>query len=290
MINVINALATAIAENVSEDDLQIIFSSGRKPLVGAAAQAHLRAAGVLIKPLTIPDCSIPIIDALREGAITDAEEKRAMETRLIEIFSPPREELLADITEAGRTPAVPDGGALTTIEGDSRDYPRVYGADTETDKSEDAREKMRLWGINKFSPLHINTDESGLIGIDEWKLILRGRPTEWFFRLPDGDVVKMRFSEVRKGDPGWSISFNGMQTPHGAFGVPGGGISISHSIGSASWYVRYNAEEIPANKQARLLDCLNKNPFVKFGDEPGLLESPEAYICTPVASSALENP
>jgi len=262
-----------------QNQVAAYFSSGRVPLFGLEnINKALRQAGILVRSLEIPNEARDLIEAVKDRTVSEEER-----TKLINFFTPSREEFLSDVSEAGRNPMVKDGGNLVTIQGDgenSFEYPKVYDASPTTP------EVLAIL-TSKFSRLHVNVSDDRL-GVDEWKFILRGQPTVWFFQMPDNDVVKLILSYVAEGQPGWHISFNAARTPHGAFMTPEylilapvgenpqSRLTVSYAIGSKIWDIVTDRENAGYDAPE-----LGDNPWIDFKADPcRILESPKKFIST----------
>jgi hypothetical protein len=120
--------------------------------------------------------------------------------------------------------------------------------------------------------VNVSADNSG---VDEWKSLLCGQPTVWFFQLPHNNVVKLIVPYITEGQPGWHISFNAARTPHGAFMTPKhlirappgenppSCLTVSHAIGSKNWYIVVDCKEAGYDAPE-----LGDNPWIDFNAEP----------------------
>ena len=105
-----------------QSQLRLSYSDGRPDSLGLNdVNEALFAVGVRVSSLPLPKAASPILKASQTRAITPEEA-----TKLISVFYLGRRQLLAEITKAGRKPAVHNGGFLSTSEVDVPPYPKVY--------------------------------------------------------------------------------------------------------------------------------------------------------------------
>jgi hypothetical protein len=172
-----------------------------------------------------------------------------------------REALLAEIDNAGRTPAVADGGHLQTSETGLPPYPKVYDM-----KALDR--KTVAWLKRKFGRLHVNRTDGG-VGIDEVMTIVSGGPYTWFFVFENNAVGMLRFGRVSPGGMAWRISYPGL-VPHGGYFDAADGLVVAYAHGPERFVMRYE------DKGAKGWETLGDNPWIDFSkDDPVLLQRPK---------------
>lgn len=183
---------------MTKANLTLSYTDGRSSTIGiAAVNEVLRAVGVRASQTPVPAEAYPILEASKTRAISEDEQ-----AELISKFSLDRNGLLAQIQLAGRTPEVRDGGNLNTSEHNVAPYPKVYDMQA-------MDEAGRKFVLGRFGRLHVNTADEGGVGIDEVMTVVSGGPMMWFFRLPDGVIVKLSVPAVEIGDQAWRLSYPG---------------------------------------------------------------------------------
>lgn len=232
------------------------YSDGKPATTGVeAVGAVLRTIGVNVDTMPLPKEAASILKASQSRAVTDAEI-----ATLLSIFSLHRGELLDEIRKAGREPAAPRGGFLSTSEIDVPPYPKVYDTKAMTPD-------VKVFLQGKFGKLHVNSAENG-VGIDEVMTFVSGGPWTWFFVLPDQVIGKLTLGHVGLDGPGWRISYPGLG-PHGAFLDSDYGLVVAHAHGPETFVMRY---EEPSVDGAELLGT---NSWIDFsGKTPKVLARP----------------
>jgi hypothetical protein len=238
------------------------YSDGTPPSVGLdAVNARLRSIGVRVTEVQIPAAVQPILRASRTRALNAGESKA-----LLGHFQLGRKELLQEILQAGRAPAMPRGGYLQTSEIGVAPYPKVYDMRALDAPTTDFIQR-------KFGRLHVNSSEAG-VGIDEVMTIVSGGPYTWFFVFPQDVVGKLRFGRVGERGLAWRISYPGL-VPHGGFFDAADGLVVAYAHGPATFVMRY---EDPSVEGAATLD---DNPWIDFtATRPVLLASPRSQAAS----------
>lgn len=239
---------------MTKAELTLSYIDGRPSTIGVeAVNEVLCAVGVHAGRTPVPDEARPILEASRTRALSEDEQ-----AELISLFSLHRSDLLAHVQLAGRTPETPDGGHLNTSEHGVAPYPKVYDMRTMDDAA-------KHFVQARFGRLHVNTTDDG-VGIDEVMTVVSGGPMTWFYRLPDGVVVKLSVPAVEAGDPGWRISYPGKR-PHGAFLDAEHGLIVAYAHGPKKFVMRYE------DPSAEGTESLGTNPWIDFGgDAPRMLD------------------
>lgn len=238
--------------------LVLHYSDGSPPSVGLdAVNLRLREIGVSVSEVEIPPVVRPVLEASRSRALTPDES-----SALLKHFQLDRNALLGEIRQAGRTPAVPEGGHLQTSEVGVPAYPKVYDMRA-------LSPEMIVFLQHKFGRLHINSADSGA-GIDEVMTIVSGGPYTWFFTLKHDVVAKLHLGRVDRSGPAWRISYPGL-VPHGGFFDAPDGLVVAHAHGPEVFVMRYEAPRIEGAA------TLNQNPWINFhGPLPVLLDQPKS--------------
>ncbi len=238
----------------TEGTLTLAYSDGRSVTSGVDnINAVLRAVGVRVSTLPLPEAALPILEASQTRAVTQEESDE-----LISYFSLHRGELLDQISKAGRKPEAHRGGFLSTSEVDVAPYPKVYDMRAMTPK-------VVAWVQDKFGKLHVNSADNG-VGIDEVMTIVSGGPWVWFFALPNDVVGKLTLGHVGVDGQAWRISYPGLG-PHGAYLDPEYGLVVAYAHGPKNFVIRYDEPSVEG------AELLNTNPWIDFsGATPKLLD------------------
>lgn len=237
-------------------------SDGSAPAIGlGAVNAALAPVGVRVSQVRIPEGARPLLQTSQSRALQTTEAEA-----LIRWFHLGRRELLQEIIDAGRSPAMPRGGYLNTSEMDVPPYPKVYDM-----KALDEPTVTYLQA--KFGRLHVNSSDSGA-GIDEVMTIVSGGPYTWFFVLKDGVVGKLRLGTVEETGKAWRISYPGL-VPHGGYFDATDGLVVAYAHGPKHFVMRY---EDPSVED---YETLGDNPWIDFSsDTPRLLTAPRSASST----------
>lgn len=205
------------------DGVRLDLQAGCTVTGAAAANAALAAFGTRLWPIDLTTAPDDVRSLLRRPELTAAESALVRDTFLLS-----RARLLEVIAAAGRTPTVPGGGELSTLDvANDVVYPQLYIIEPDVDYS-------------RFDCLHENTDDDGT-SVDEVMSILSGRAVRLVQRLPDGTEATLHLSCVGDG-AGWLVSYGGH--PHiGSFtGAEPGTKVLVQAIGPARWQARYVAD------------------------------------------------
>ncbi|NOY84663.1 MAG: hypothetical protein GXO96_07570 [Nitrospirae bacterium] len=244
-----------MAEQIQvEGKIKLSYSDGRPPSIGLSNMNRiLHSVGVRVSTLPLPEVASPILKASQSRAINPEEI-----TELLSIFSLNRDELLDEISKAGRKPEAHRGGFLSTSEINVSPYPKVYDMKAMTPE-------VMTYLQEKFGKLHINSSDRG-VGIDEVMTIVSGGPWTWFFLLPDNVIGKLTLGHVGLTGQAWRISYPGL-IPHGAFLNSEYGLVVAYAHGPKNFVMRY---EEPSVKGAKILGT---NSWIDLsGDIPRLLD------------------
>lgn len=225
--------------------MKLQFSDGRPDVEGInSVNAVLRSVGVRASTIVIPDEAKTILEASSTRAITQEEQ-----SQLVSIFYLNRAELLEQIELAGRTPEMPRGGYLATEEGGNAPYPKVYDMQSLTPE-------QRIWVLNYYGRLHVNTADSGL-GIDEVMTVVAGGPFTWMFLLPDGVLARLTVLPISSDGPAVRLSYPGIGM-HAGYMDPTHGLIVAFAHGPENFVIRFEDPSVPN------ADMLNTNPWVDF--------------------------
>ena len=186
----------------------------------AAANAALAAFGTRLWPIDLATAPDDVRSRLRQPELTAAESALVRDTFLLS-----RARLLEIIAASGRTPTVPEGGELSTLDvANDVVYPQLYIVEPGVDYS-------------RFDRLHENAADDGT-NVDEVMLILSGGSIRLVQRLPDATEATLHLSCI-SNDMGWLVSYGGH--PHiGSFtcAEPGTKVLVQ-AIGPARWRAHY---------------------------------------------------
>jgi len=304
------------------DSIVVKFSSGRPPLVGLEAiNRALNPKGIRAWMLHVDEAAAALIEEVKDRGLAPVEKDKLMHLLHLDRSVLVADRMAAVSASGGAAPPLffpDDAGHWTTTEGvspppcsdpngefcrtaDPRDYPRVYDAAYPMTAHV---QQLTSQGF-KFAKLHVNAASNGT-GVDEWKVLLRGQPTMWFFALDDGDVALLTYPYLRPGGrgPGLVLSFSAGSTPHGAstyaesmlfsaegpvgtktMGVPAGEepgsrVSFSYAPGVRRWELRYTPEEAQWEPTAPYIfkkNCLGVNPWIDPKTDHVLIDGPSQF-------------
>jgi hypothetical protein len=158
---------------------------------------------------------------LDQPSLNTDENRRALDH-----FAFPVGRLLELISEAGRDPKVPGGGATSTLDS-THDvhYPELYVREPDSD-------------FSRFDRLHVNHSADGT-GVDETLQVLCGRDVRIVHSLPELGTITL-FLSCPSPDDGWIASYSGT-TPHiGSFTDASVGSKVLvQIIGPPVWIMDY---------------------------------------------------
>lgn len=206
----------------NQTGLRLEFSSGRPDVTDIAdINQALAPVGSRIWKLDLRDLPTRIRQLLKQPTLTDTESSQVREHFLLS-----RKRLLEIIKEAGRTPQVPGGGELTTLDS-THDitYPQLYLVAPAVDYS-------------RFDRFHVNTSRDGT-GVDEVIQVLSGGIFKVIQHLPDKGMITLKIDCVEE-DFGWIITYDGAYPHIGSIsgGQPGTKILVQ-VIGPVKWEMKY---------------------------------------------------
>lgn len=238
----------------TEGALKLAYSDGRAVTTGVDnVNAVLRAVGVRVSTLPLPEAALPILKISQTRAVTQEEADELMPH-----FSLHRGQLLDEISKAGRKPEAHRGGYLSTSEEGVAPYPKVYDMKAMTPE-------VMAFLQEKFGKLHVNSAENG-VGIDEVMTIVSGGPWTWFFSLPDNVVGKLTLGHVGLDGQAWRISYPGLG-PHGGYLDSEYGLVVAYAHGPKNFVMRYEEPSVEGT------ELLNTNPWIDLsGETPKLLD------------------
>ncbi|MGO4711178.1 hypothetical protein [Bradyrhizobium sp. 2TAF24] len=248
-----SALVPAIARaNEEEELLKLSYLDGKPATVGIdKVNKVLATIGTHISLAPIPADAAPYIAASKTRKLTEDEGQRVMA-----LFALHRGQLLQAIAEAGRQPEAHRGGYLATSDVGDTPYPKLF------DMKAIPTDVMPV-AQAKYGKFHVNTSDDGF-GLDELMTVVSGGPWIWFFRLPDGEPVKLTVGPLRVGGRAVRVSYAGL-VPHAAFLNAPDGLTVAYAIGPQSFRMRYDDRSIAG------ADILGTNPWIDFtGSAPKL--------------------
>ncbi|MEM8605590.1 MAG: hypothetical protein AAGF92_00690 [Myxococcota bacterium] len=191
----------------------------------AEINEELSRTGGRITPLDLSG-QPPLIRDLLDADALDANAS----ARLMEHFLLSRPRLLSIIADAGRTPGVPNGGALETrVLPHDYTYPQLYQVTGDFD-------------FGKFDAYHRNVSDDGT-AVDEILQLLAGGPMRVLHLTEEGETLHLD-AECPSADEGWLLTYGG-GTPHsGRFGDARlGSKALVQVIGPASWTMDYDVPQ-----------------------------------------------
>lgn len=251
MVAIAGAPAVPLARE-GDKVVSLSYLDGKPANVGiASVNQVLRQIGVRISEVTIPPEARPILEASKSRAVSPDES-----TRLGALFAMHRGQLLDEVGKAGRRPEAHRGGYLSTSEIGDTPYPKNFDMK--------AIPPSVLHSVQaKYAKLHVNTSDDG-VAIDEVMTVVSGGPWTWFFRLNDGEVVKLSVGPVEAVGPALRLSYSGL-VPHAAFLNAPYGLTVAYAHGPKHFVMRYDDPGIEG------AELLGTNPWVDFsGGQPKL--------------------
>src|ERR1700757_3735485 len=179
----------------SAQGLSLEFSDRRAaPCTPEGISKELLKIGAAVRPLDLTDQPDDMRALLRKPRIRDAEAERIMRHFLL-----PRDRLLQIVAQAGRTPEVTGGGALTTfVTNQGYGYPQLY-------------QVLKGVDYSRFDRFHVNVGPSGS-GVDEVFQMLWGGGFVIHQRLDDGETLTLTLGCPNEGH-GWLGTYSGIR-PH----------------------------------------------------------------------------
>jgi hypothetical protein len=205
-----------------ETGIRLEFSNGRPAITDVADINRVLAThGSRIWPLDLRGAPEHVRQLLNRPTLNDAES-----TQVREHFLLSRERLLDVIKEAGRTPQVPGGGNMSTLDSTHGIlYPQLYIAEPGVDYS-------------RFDRFHVNISEDGT-GVDEVGQVLSGGGMKVLQRLPDVGLVTLYIGCI-EGETGWIVTYDGANPHIGSFSQARMGTkALVQVIGPAQWEMKY---------------------------------------------------
>lgn len=198
-------------------------SDTRAPLTDLAdVNATLSPVRARLWPLDLRGVPGDIRELLGQPTL---DEKQAAAVR--EHFLLPRERLLELIGQAGRTPQVPGGGEMGTLDATNGvRYPQLYTVEAGTD-------------YTRFDRFHTNTSSDGP-GVDEVMQLLSGG-FRVLQRPPGAEAYTLHVECVGDGY-GWVLTYDGGYPHIGSLSESRPGTKLLvQAIGPARWEMRYEA-------------------------------------------------
>jgi hypothetical protein len=205
-----------------ETGVRLEFSSGRPAITDVAdINSVLANHGSRIRPLDLRGVPEPVRQLLNQPTLNAAESAQVQEHFLLS-----RERLLDIIREAGRTPQVPGGGNMSTLDSTHGIlYPQLYIAETGVDYS-------------RFDRFHVNVSDDGT-GVDEVGQVLSGGVMRILQHLPDVGLVTL-YIDCIEGETGWIVTYDGANPHIGSFSRARMGTkALVQVIGPAKWEMKY---------------------------------------------------
>lgn len=241
-------------EMLSSGEINLSYSDGKPDTTNLDdINKVLYLIGVRVSTLPLPEKALPLLKTSQTRSLNSDET-----TELISIFSMDREDLLEQIDKAGRIPAVPQGGFLTTSEDGIPPYPKMYDMKAMTPET-------IVYLQEKFGKLHVNSADNGM-GIDEVMTIVSGGQWTWFFVLPDSTVGKLTLGPVPIDGQAWRISYPGL-IPHGGFLDAEYGLVVAYAHGPENFVMRYEEPNVNGS------ELLGTNSWIDYsGEIPKLLD------------------
>ena len=164
---------------------------------------------------------------LRKPRLRDAEAERIMRHFLL-----PRDRLLQIVAQAGRTPEVTGGGALTTfVTNQGYGYPQLY-------------QVLKGVDYSRFDRFHVNVGPSGS-GVDEVFQMLWGGGFVIHQRLDGGETLTLTLGCPNEGH-GWLGTYSGIRPHIGSISsATVGSKLLVQAFGPPEWTLTYVDHPVP---------------------------------------------
>lgn len=177
--------------------------------------------GSRIWPLDLGESPDDIGQLLRRVTLDTADS-----TRVRDHFLLSRERLLRLVGEAGRTPQVPGGGELRTLDvTHDVPYPELYIVVPGIDYS-------------RFDRFHVNVSPEG-VGVDEVMQVLSGGGVRVLQHLPEHGLVTLEI-DCPDEKSGWVVTYDGAYPHIGSLsGALDGTKVLMQVIGPPRWEMKY---------------------------------------------------
>lgn len=244
-ILVMSSLSNVFAQNQINDGLRLQFSDGRPDVWGFKnVNAVLKQIGVHGSLIEIPKEVKPLLKISSKRGLTIEEAKKVSL-----YFNMDRKSLLEQVSLAGRTPVVSEGGSLGTIEVGNTPYPKVYDLMSWSPEGQ-------ADGLRKYGTFHVNSSDDGT-GIDEVMTVVAGGSFTWFYVLPDNTMVQLTVKRIGENDKAVRLSYPGLGI-HAGYMNPKDGLIVAYAHGPKDFVMRYKSPGIRGEKY------LGTNPWVDF--------------------------
>lgn len=241
----VSAASTATRADEAATLVTITHIDGRAATVGLdPVNRVLAPIGVHLGTVAIPASVVPLLRISETRALSEEEGRRVMAA-----FALHRGQLLEEIAKAGRRPEAHRGGALTTSDVGDTPYPKLFDMKA-------IPEDFRPIAKAKYGKFHVNTSDEG-VGLDELMTVVSGGPWVWFFRLADGELVKLTVGPLRPDGKAIRVSYAGL-VPHAAFIAAPHGLTVAHAIGPKTFRMRYDDPSVAG------AEILGTNPWIDF--------------------------
>ena len=198
------------------------YSDGRAvPTTLEGINQDLSRIGAGVWPLDLKSQPADIRALLAKCHLDEAESKRVKDHFLF-----PMDRLLEIIANAGRSPQIPGGGALSTfVTNHGYGYPQLYQVEDGIDYS-------------RFDRFHVNIAPKGE-GVDEVFQMLSGSGFVIHQRLDDGETLTLKLSCPNTGQ-GWLGTYSGVRPHIGSVSSAAVGSKfLVQVIGAPKWNLQY---------------------------------------------------
>lgn len=207
------------------DGLSLKYSDGRAvPTTIEGVNSALRRIGTGFWPLDLRKQPLDIQRLLAKPKLDESESER-----LKDHFLFPMDRLLEIIANAGRSPQVEGGGAISTfVSNYGYRYPQLYQVEDGIDYS-------------RFDRLHVNVAPDGG-GVDEVFQMLSGSGFVVRQRLDDGEIITVSLSCPDPGH-GWLGTYSGVRPHIGSVSSAAVGSKFLVQVfGAPRWNLQYVGE------------------------------------------------
>jgi hypothetical protein len=202
--------------------IRLQFAQDRPTITDLAEiNATLHPVGFRAWPIDLADVPEPLRPLLALPTLTDPDVAALRDHFLLS-----RERMLEIVEEAGRTPQVPGGGEMSTLDATNGvTYPQLYLVGAGVDYS-------------RFDRFHVNSSAEGP-GTDEVMQILSGGGIRVLQHLPGAGEFTVTF-DCTDGEHGWMVTYDGGRPHIGSFtGAEPGTKILVQVMGPSRWEVHY---------------------------------------------------
>jgi hypothetical protein len=209
-------------DDIPTEGIRLEFAQGRPTVTDLdEINATLHQIGFRAWPIDLTSAPEPLRVLLPRPTLADADVAALRDHFLLS-----QARMLEIIQEAGRTPQVPGGGAMSSLDATNGvTYPQLYMVGAGVDYS-------------RFDRFHVNSSADGP-GTDEVMQILSGGGIRVLQHLPGAGEFTVTF-DCTEAAQGWGVTYDGGRPHIGSFtGAQPGTKILVQVMGPPRWEVHY---------------------------------------------------